>query len=367
MSLRSALFAFGFIFAGSPSLLLSQWTAIPLHPASGFTDSFVRGISSGQQVGQAHDGSNYHAVRWTGSPGSLIDLNPIGATASRALGSWGSRQVGVATFGFTENAALWTGTAASFLNLHPATGYSSSEAWAIKGDLIVGGVDLSTSGPAYAARWTMTSPTTATFDEMHPGPAYMNSFALGTDGISAVGQATTTGGATHAAHWVLTSEFFTDLNPSGSSYSVARDVEGLVQIGEVNVGSAPHAAMWTGTTASFTDLNPPIAGGSTLYDIDGGYEVGNAFVGGSYKAGIWSSTAASFVNLHAFLPPSTYSSSEARAVWTDGATVYVAGSAFRTEFSRSEAMLWVLPEPASILCLIGGAVLLRTRRVGTHE
>jgi hypothetical protein len=68
-------------------------------------------------------------------------------------------------------------------------------------------------------------------------------------------------------------------------------------------------------------------------------QVGSGVVGGTTRASLWTATAASWVDLHSFL--SGFSSSQARDVWRDGATVYVVGYGFNSATSRIEALMWV--------------------------
>jgi hypothetical protein len=350
------------IFSGLfSSAAHSQWTVTYLHPA-GAVDSFARGASGVDQGGQAFVGSNYHAARWSGSAASFVDMHPAGTVASRVLDTDGTNQVGGATFGFTEHAAIWSGTAASFADLHPFGTADSSIARDTAGVLQTGSVTLTTVGPTHAARWSFTA---GSFVDIHPG-GYFNSVGIGTDGSSIAGEVDT-GSATHAGLWKFAPDVFTDLHPTGASSSVANDVDGAIQVGEANIGFSPHAALWSGTAASFVDLNPPGAGGSRLRGADGGFQVGEAFVapGASFKAGIWAGTPGSFVNLHSFLTPATYSSSEAWGVWSDGVSVFVAGSAVNTGLSRSEAILWtmIIPEPtAFVLLCIAAAQMVALRR-----
>jgi hypothetical protein len=61
---------------------------VDLHP-SGFIESTAYGVSAGQQVGWGFTGSRAHALLWTGSADSVVDLHtflPPEFTASTALG-----------------------------------------------------------------------------------------------------------------------------------------------------------------------------------------------------------------------------------------------------------------------------------------
>src|SRR5205814_2014013 len=93
------------------------------------------GVSGGQQVGYIYDSasSNYHAALWRGSAGSLVDLNPTGATVSYAFGVHNNQQVGYARVAGFTRASLWNGTAASWVDLNAflPTNFSGSSARAI--------------------------------------------------------------------------------------------------------------------------------------------------------------------------------------------------------------------------------------------
>ncbi len=71
--------------------------------------------------------------------------------------------------------------------------------------------------------------------------------------------------------------------------------------------------------------------------------------------------AASWVDLHTFLP-SNFGASGAFGIWNDGLRTYVVGNGWNTTTWRSEALMWVVPEPASLFALGAGLALLRFRR-----
>src|SRR3954462_1775168 len=109
------------------------YTAIDLNP-SGFTSSEADGIANGQQVGVAAGPAtdfDSHAILWTGTAASAVDLNPSpsGATMSQAYGVADGQQVGFSGGTATGNphAILWTGTAASAVDLNPS-GFTNSDA-----------------------------------------------------------------------------------------------------------------------------------------------------------------------------------------------------------------------------------------------
>jgi len=78
---KTALFAMAALALGTASQSWGvTYTAIDLTP-SGFDNSFAYGISGTQQVGGGSGsatGGNQHALLWSGSAASFVDLNPSG-------------------------------------------------------------------------------------------------------------------------------------------------------------------------------------------------------------------------------------------------------------------------------------------------
>jgi hypothetical protein len=99
------------LWTGSPA------SVVDLHP-SGFDTSYATGVSSGQQVGEGFTGGQYHALLWTGSAASVVDLHPSGFTSSSACGVSDGQQVGYGNTGGQFHALLWTGSADSVVDLH---------------------------------------------------------------------------------------------------------------------------------------------------------------------------------------------------------------------------------------------------------
>jgi hypothetical protein len=159
-----------------------------------------------------------------------------------------------------------------------------------------------------------------------------------------------------------------DLNPIGAVESVVYASSGAQQVGYTDFpthpGDAIHASLWSSTAASWVDLNPSGAAYSYAYGVWGSQQVGVAYVGGVPRASLWSSTSSSWVDLHALLP-SGFSSSTAKAIWTDGASIFVGGSGFNTLTNRNEALLWSYQVPApsaGAVIALGGLIASRRRR-----
>jgi len=213
----------------------------------------------------------------------------------------GSQQVGWVWDTNTGVAApaLWTGTTASFVNLMPA-GFDFGRANATDGSRQVGQVQSNFSDDV-AALW---SGTAASFVNLHPGGDWISSIA------SAASQGRQAGSVynnddEHAVVWQGTAASMIDLHPAAVSAvlsSEALGISGTVVCGQIRVavpsGSERQAAMWTGLSA------------------------------------------ASFVDLHTLLGPA-YESSEANAVWTDGAgLIRIVGSGYNTASGNDDVLLW---------------------------
>jgi hypothetical protein len=117
---------------------------VDLHPLGGYVVwSVALGVSGGQQVGAginslAGPGINswgsWHALLWTGSAQSVVDLHPSGFRESSAVAVAAGRQVGHGTMADgSSRALLWNGTAGSVVDLHVflPPGFGSSQATGI--------------------------------------------------------------------------------------------------------------------------------------------------------------------------------------------------------------------------------------------
>jgi hypothetical protein len=74
---------------------------------------------------------------------------------------------------------------------------------------------------------------------------------------------------------------------------------------------------------------------------------------------LWSGSAASFIDLHQFLPTG-FNSSVARGIDNYGNVV-----GYATSSGNRHAILWVIPEPASVILLTFGGLAMLGRRRGT--
>jgi len=311
------------------------------------TGANLNGAADGQQVGV---GSNdllpggYHAILWTGTVASAVDLNPDGYEASCAYGIGGGQQVGYAygeaTDGF-NHAALWTGTAASYIDLSPE-GYVMSEAYGAAGGQQVGYVIQSIETPnTEAALWTGTAES---FLSLNPD-GFISSAALGTCGTQQVGYGASedlSGSfADHALLWSGTAASVVDLNPDGFGGSYARATNGTQQGGS-GWGEATdynlHALLWAGTAESGVDLNPVGFTESEIWSINAVQQVGcglGEVTGDARHALLWNGSASGYLDLHLLLSGDFV---ESCAYGIDAAGNIV-GQAYDSE-GNSYAVLW---------------------------
>src|SRR5579863_8715727 len=110
-----------------------------LHPSTtAYSESEALGVSGTNQVGYAQPVSStptQHAMLWSGTPASAVDLTPADVTSALAWAAYGSTQVGcgVPAPATQNHALLWRGTAASMVDLNPSTFTSSCARAAYKG------------------------------------------------------------------------------------------------------------------------------------------------------------------------------------------------------------------------------------------
>ena len=315
-----------------------------LHPA-GATSSVANATTGTQQAGSAKFGGNPCAVIWAGTAPSFQKLHPDDASSSVLEATSGDKQFGVVYgSGVFGHAAVFAGTKV-YTDLHPtmvaaATGsYITSHAGSIQGGYI------NTTGGIRAAMWT--GETATSYVSLHPS-GYSQS-VINAVSSDKQGGVLYDGAIVDAALWSGTAAAV-DLNPNDEFPSHVDAMSETDQVGDATIAGVVHAAVWNGWAASFRDLHPTkvAAESSTLHATTGAVQAGEATFDGKPHAGLWLGTGDSFIDLHTYLPPG-YETSKALGVWTDGTTIYVAGSASKNTTS-DEAMLWtvtslVIPPP----------------------
>jgi hypothetical protein len=139
---------------------------VSIHPGAGYSESFVFGMSAGEQAGQARSAATTfnHAALWHGTAASFVDLDP-GWDLSSLSATLGGVEVGYAATdpSTTLHAGIWFGTAASFLDLSRflPPGYTDSQATSIATDgthYYVGGYARLPGSYTNAFLWVGTVP-----------------------------------------------------------------------------------------------------------------------------------------------------------------------------------------------------------------
>src|ERR1700742_761650 len=92
-----AITLFGALLIGALPAYAVKYSVTILQPP-GYTYTTALGNSASNQVGYgALPGASNHALLWSGTAASTVDLTPVGYSASNAFAITGSREVGDAT------------------------------------------------------------------------------------------------------------------------------------------------------------------------------------------------------------------------------------------------------------------------------
>jgi hypothetical protein len=343
---RAALLLLVYLMIATPARALT-FTSTLLHPA-GFTDSRALGISGTKQIGWGSGSTTSgrsHALLWSGTAASVVDLHPSGFFSSTGTGVSGASQVGYGTDLATgdDHALLWSGTAASAVDLHPADPERPSFGYGVSGASQVGQTRGFGFGAPRAYLWTGTA---ASGVNLNPVVGFDAATAQGVSGATQVGYGygSATGGYSHALLWRGTAASVVDLHPAGFNWSTAQAVSGGSQVGTASHSVSPlgdtHAILWSDTAASAVDLHPAGFSSTGATGVSGAGQVGvgrGTATGGNTHALFWKGTAAGVVDLHPFvsgLGP-TFTHSYATGIDDNGSIVGYAISG-----SRSYAVLW---------------------------
>jgi hypothetical protein len=340
--------AFGFLLCAAITLPAHAvyYNVTILQPAGAYAAN--AGGTSQVGYGNATVGGPDHALLWSGSAASYVDLNPAGYATSYATGASSTNQVGYGDPpGSNSHALLWSGTAASAVDLNPTSGYDYTKALAVGGGKEVGfGF---TNSRLHALLW---SGTAASKVDLHPGGSYLDSVATGASDTKQVGYGTLANDNHHAFLWSGTSASRVDLTPSGIADALAYGAWSTKQVGSTCGCTSNfnyHAALWSGTAASKVDLHPTTL--PLTYDvseataISAAGQVGDAGTTQSASnpfqhAMYWNGTAASAVDLQPFvnnLNP-TFVASAATGISDDGIIVGYVGT--DTNYSSSYSVMW---------------------------
>lgn len=264
-------------------------TPVDLSPGSAYRGSTANGIWQNQEVGVGYTtaGDVAHALLWTGSAASVVDLSPPGNSAAFATATDGTQQVGFAD----GSAALWSGTAQSLVRLNPAPYFESTATG------VWNGIQVGFGGSAPSSDALLWHGTASSVVLLRSGAE-----ALGISRGQVVGFAGASG-TNVAALWAnATPDSFANLAPANATASELHATNGVQQVGDVSVtegapGLLPldhHPGVWHGTPSSFQLLPLPQGdnfGYATGIDGDGnisGY-VGTQNAGsiGNFLPALW--------------------------------------------------------------------------------
>lgn len=177
-----------FVDSGAHALLWNRQSAIDLHPTNlGLVlNSFAAATDGVHQVGVVHYVSTpfiNHAVMWSGSANSAIDLHGTALSSfgsSVAYGVGGGQQVGFGTAGH-DHAFVWSGSADSVVDLHPTSlsQYLDSKAFATNGSVQIG-EGITAAHNQHALLWKNSAASVINLHDLLPS-GYSNSLALSID------------------------------------------------------------------------------------------------------------------------------------------------------------------------------------------
>ena len=238
-----------------------------------YSYSKALGVRNGQQVGYAStvaypagDVIGYHpashAMVWAGGAG-YVDLNPANFSASEALATNGTQQGGWAYTALpiaTQHAMLWSGTPESAVDLHPAA-YSDSKITALTDTKQVGDGWVGPMGAPGSVRhalvWSGTADSVVDLNQYLP-PGYTHAVATGIDANgNVVGYAYNTPASGFAIPADAISVVFAPAQPgsitlSSLTLSPLNPAPGQTVTGIVTLAGAAPAG---GVTLTFTPAN----------------------------------------------------------------------------------------------------------------
>jgi hypothetical protein len=329
--IRLALASFAILALAAPAFAV-KYSVTMLQP-TGYTYSAGTAAITGNQVGYGSaSGNPNHALLWSGTAASAIDLTPAGYSESlaNAIVATGGvpREAGEGTLvsGTPPHALLWNGTAASAIDLNPV-GFDTSTVYGISTTNQVGSGFSTpfTNASTHALLW---SGTAASVVDLNP-TGFVSSRALGTSGLIQIGQATNAANQTHAMLWASTKASAIDLEPAGYGNTFGTAIAGNNQVGYGSLSGSGnvHGLLWHGSAASVVDLNPTGFTNSYINAVNGNTEVGSgSFVDTTphTHALLWTGTAASALDLQQFVTAelgSNFIGSEADGIADNGTIV----------------------------------------------
>ena len=230
-------------------------------------------VATSVVVGSGSASNTTHAYLWTGGTASnSFDLNPTGysySTANGVIGSAGASSVtvgygsGTATSG-DSHALLWTGSTTTAIDLNPTNlaNIESSQATAISGTSgasVTVGIGFTPSGVAHALLWNNTSASAIDLTGSLTTAVAEGVSGTGSTSVT-VGYGLGSDNSFHALLWTGASSTAQVLVSTGFSSTFAYGVSGTgassrtVGYG-VDSQSNSHALLWIPSSASAIDLD----------------------------------------------------------------------------------------------------------------
>jgi hypothetical protein len=216
--------------------------------------SFANGVGGGQQAGTGYTSNGFHALVWSGTGASAVDLHPNASYQySEALATDGVWQAGYA-IGSAYYPYIWNGSAASAIDLSPPPPLDirNAQALFISGQQTVG-IGAAGNGFARGVVWLSRTPGSAVSldPDLSLGTLAWTS-AYGTNGSWQVGVVSGTGVnmQPHASAWAGTADSWQDLHtllPSGFTDSVALTIDsaGNIYGYATDTSGTIHAVEWS--------------------------------------------------------------------------------------------------------------------------
>jgi hypothetical protein len=374
---QSALLTILWLSWTQPGIAADAYGAKLLHP-DGFEYSNIVSLSKNYQAGYGRPstaGLPEHAIVWSGSAASAVDLSPSSMFESHAEATTDTYQFGYGRSNSQPSnpyhALMWFGTAESMVDMNPP-GFISSRGIAASGDIQVGSGSLTEdANQTHALVWRGTAASAV--DINPPGFDITRAFAISGNMIGGWGRGPATGGVEHPLLWDATTGSYTDLYPSTGPYFniLISGVSADRQIGGGTVANPfdpqRHALLWNGTAESAVILNPPGYSSCEGLGLAGNNQVG--YCRGNSpdlisQAWLWHGSADTAIDLNAIATPLFPNSWGAVALDVDAAGNIVGH--VRDGNTRPHAVMWIpVPEPASralFACVLVVVSLLQGRR-----
>jgi hypothetical protein len=263
---------YGFVGTNSQALVWHGTnTATSLQPASGYSSTQASAISGNIIGGLGQfDGTipgttagNLTALLWTVGSTTPTSLNPTLAGSPAVYSAIAGDAAATNTtpaqeVGYAEDASgglhamLWTGTAASAIDLN-SNQFNSAQAFGVSAGAQVGQAEGVPTGGQYHAIMWQSSPTNYTDLGAVLGSGYIYSSASGISGNLVVGFAALASGTNqnHAVVWNTSgTPSYTDINPAGFTSSSANAVSNGIVVGDAYNSSGDSNAIWYGVNGT---------------------------------------------------------------------------------------------------------------------